>query len=86
MAKVNWSRKAVKQLMTLPTQDRSAIRDKVGLLSAFPDARLDIKKLHGADSQFRLRVGSYRIIFEMSDGEPIVCLIQQVKRRTSTTY
>lgn len=33
MAKVNWSRKAVKQLMTLPTQDRSAIKDKVGLLS-----------------------------------------------------
>jgi mRNA-degrading endonuclease RelE of RelBE toxin-antitoxin system len=86
MAKVNWSRRALKQLMTLPPQDRSAIKDKVGLLGAFPAVRLDIKKLHGADSQFRLRVSSYRIIFEMTADEPVVCLIQQVKRRTSTTY
>ncbi|BEM10113.1 MULTISPECIES: type II toxin-antitoxin system RelE family toxin [Serratia] len=86
MAKISWSRKALKQLMTLPAQNRLAIAAKVEELGAFPAVRLDIKKLHDADNQYRLRVGNYRIIFEIVDEEPIVCLIQQVKRRTSTTY
>lgn len=72
--------------MTLPAQNRLAIATKVEQLGTFPAVRLDIKKLHDADNQYRLRVGNYRIIFEIVDEEPIVCLIQQVKRRTSTTY
>ncbi len=86
MAKISWSRKALKQLMTLPSQNRLAIAHKVELLGTFPTVRLDIKKLHGTDNQYRLSAGNYRIIFEIVDDEPVVCLIQQVKRRTSTTY
>lgn len=54
MAKISWSRKALKQLMTLPSQNRLTIAHKVELLGTFPTVRLDIKKLHGTDNQYRL--------------------------------
>ncbi|MGN1490162.1 type II toxin-antitoxin system RelE family toxin, partial [Yersinia enterocolitica] len=47
---------------------------------------LDIKKLQTGDSQYRMRVGNYRIIFQIIEGTPVICTIQEVKRRTTTTY
>ncbi|EPP1047732.1 type II toxin-antitoxin system RelE family toxin, partial [Yersinia enterocolitica] len=38
------------------------------------------------DSQYRMRVGNYRIIFQIIEGTPVICTIQEVKRRTTTTY
>ncbi len=35
-------------------------------------ARLDIKKLHGYKSHFRVRLGDYRIRFELSVDQTII--------------
>lgn len=86
MLKVSWSKRALKQLGTIDTRYRKRIKEKVGELSTFPDVNLDLKKLESSGKQYRLRVGDYRIIFELINGVPQVCEILEVKRRTMTTY
>ncbi|WP_192457717.1 type II toxin-antitoxin system RelE family toxin [Musicola keenii] len=86
MVKVNWSRKALKQRLTIDKRYQKAISEKVTELESFPSVRLDIVPLKGKDDMFRLRVGDYRIIFQIIKGEPVICEIKEVKRRTSTTY
>ncbi|SFU41777.1 phage integrase central domain-containing protein [Xenorhabdus koppenhoeferi] len=71
---------------TEDTKYRKTISEKVNQLETFPAVTLDIKKLHDLDNQYRLRVGEYRIIFEITDGKPVICSIMAIKRRTSTTY
>ncbi|EOG8264397.1 TPA: type II toxin-antitoxin system RelE/ParE family toxin, partial [Yersinia enterocolitica] len=65
---------------------RKSISEKVNKLTDFPAVDLDIKKLQTGDSQYRMRVGNYRIIFQIIEGTPVICTIQEVKRRTTTTY
>ncbi|MFB1115636.1 type II toxin-antitoxin system RelE/ParE family toxin [Dickeya dadantii] len=86
MVKVNWSRKALKQRLTIDKRYQKAISEKVTELEGFPAVRLDIVPLKGQEDMFRLRVGDYRIIFQIIKGEPVICEIKEVKRRTSTTY
>jgi len=86
MVTVQWTKKALKQLLSIDTRYRKVISDKVNQLEAFPTVTLDIKKLQVTDKQYRLRVGDYRIIFEITEGEPVICEITAVKRRSSTTY
>lgn len=86
MVNVRWSRKALKQMGAIDSRYRKTIVEKVNSLASFPSVQLDIKKMKAVDNQYRMRVGDYRIIFEIDDGEPVICTIQAVKRRTSTTY
>ncbi|MBS0972674.1 type II toxin-antitoxin system RelE family toxin [Serratia rubidaea] len=86
MVTVQWTKKATKQLISIDARYRKAIKEKVGKLITFPTVELDIKKLRAGDSQYRMRVGDYRVIFQIENGEPVICTIQEVKRRTSTTY
>ena len=86
MNQINWSKKAIKQLLAIDQRYMSSIRKKVNELQTFPDVTLDLKKMSSEDNLYRLRVGDYRILFEVINGEPIIINIQTVKRRTSTTY
>lgn len=86
MPKVEWTKKATTQLFSIDTRYRKRIRDKADDLENFPNVNLDIKKLHGDKRIYRLRIGDYRLIFEIFDGEPVICEIQMISRRTTTTY
>jgi len=44
-----------------------------------------IRKIRGAERAYRIRVGSYRVVYEVYDNENLV-LILQVVRRTEATY
>jgi mRNA interferase RelE/StbE len=44
-----------------------------------------VRKIEGAERAYRIRVGSYRVVYEIYDNENLV-LILQVARRTETTY
>jgi mRNA interferase RelE/StbE len=44
-----------------------------------------VRKIEGAERAYRIRVGDYRIVYEIYDKESLV-LILQVARRTETTY
>ncbi len=75
-----------KQLLSIDVRYRKSISEKVNKLTNFPAVDLDIKRLQVGTGQYRMRVGNYRIIFQIIEGTPVICTIQEVKRRTTTTY
>ncbi|AVY99386.1 hypothetical protein DAI21_17875 [Lelliottia sp. WB101] len=87
MTQISWTGRAVKDLRKLPMDDQKAIREKVNGMESYPDfGNLDVKKLTDLDGQYRLRVKSYRVLFEFQNGEPLIIEIQRVLRRSSSTY
>jgi mRNA interferase RelE/StbE len=58
-----WSEKAASQMEELPLPVRKAIYSKVGTLASNP-YRNSVKRLRGTES-FRLRVGDYRVVFDI---------------------
>ncbi|EFL9618755.1 type II toxin-antitoxin system RelE/ParE family toxin [Escherichia coli] len=87
MPKVEWSKKAKKQLSRVDSRYREMIFDKVGELEDFPDVQLDLKKMQGSkDKEYRVRVGVYRVLFTVIDGKPIIIRIDEVMRRQTNTY
>ena len=44
-----------------------------------------VRKIRGVEKAYRIRVGSYRVVYEVYDNENLV-LILQVVRRTEATY
>lgn len=84
MNRVQWTAKAVKQMLKLPAPYREAVAQKARMLADFPLVEADIKKLAGRENTYRLRVGGYRLIFEwQTDCEPKIVEIRQVETRQS---
>ena len=44
-----------------------------------------VRKIRGAERAYRIRIGSYRVVYEVYDNDKLVLLLQ-VARRTETTY
>ncbi len=44
-----------------------------------------VRKIEGAESAYRIRVGDYRVVYEIYDKEKLVLIIQVV-RRSEATY
>ena len=85
MNKIEGSQKASRQLMKIDRRYIKTIIGKVAELADFPQVALDIKKMHGSN-QYRLRVGDYRVLFEMLNSVPKIITIQQIARRSERTY
>ena len=65
-------------------QDLERLRTAVNSLAEEP--RPDgVRKIKGEDKAYRIRVGDYRVVYEIYDKENMV-LILQVARRSETTY
>tara|TARA_R110002111_G_scaffold177181_1_gene243207 strand:+ start:14007 stop:14252 length:246 start_codon:yes stop_codon:yes gene_type:complete len=62
MKKIEFSSKAKKKYFKLPFSVRNLINERLRDLQA--EKRIDIKKMHGYKSCFRLRVGGYRVLLE----------------------
>lgn len=62
--------------------DRLPMNEKRRLVSAIQQlpSGNDIKQLKGYDGLFRLRVGSYRVIYTVDDGKLVVCVIDAGNR------
>lgn len=67
---------AKKFIDKLPENDKRRI---VSAIEALPDSG-DIKKLQGKSGYFRLRVGSYRIIYTVDQGKLIVYIVDAGNR------
>ena len=65
-------------------QDFERLRDAIGSLADEPRPQ-GVRKIKGAERAYRIRVGSYRVIYEVYDNDNLV-LILQVERRSETTY
>ncbi len=65
-------------------QDFERLRDAIGDLAGEPRPQ-GVRKIKGAERAYRIRVGSYRVVYEVYDNDNLV-LILQVARRSETTY
>lgn len=72
----------VRQTARFPKHDRERIFEAINRMAGGPFAG-DIKHLGGVE--YRRRVGSYRIFYEVRRDEAVV-VVASVVRRTSTTY
>lgn len=80
MKTVVYSDRATKQLDALPPQAREQV---MGAIDRYAMRGIgDVKKLTARDS-YRLRVGSYRVIF---DEDQVTVIAVYVGRRDTTTY
>lgn len=87
MPKIEWSKTAKKQLSRIDSRYREMVFDKVSELENFPDVQMDLKKLQGSNEKdYRVRVGVYRVLFKVIDGNPVIIRIEEVTRRQSKTY
>lgn len=69
-----------KQLKNLPTETYQRIIEKIGQLSSQPRS-LDTKKLKGFENEYRIRIGDYRVRYEINDKALIVLLLSCRHRR-----
>jgi mRNA interferase RelE/StbE len=69
-------------LKGLKPEDKQRIVDKLKQLEDFPTVGLDIVKIAGEASTFRLRVGNYRALFKVYEQEKIVVVVKiDVRKR-----
>jgi mRNA interferase RelE/StbE len=71
---------ARKALRRLPGTVRERILRALIALEVNPFAG-DVKKLSGTEQLWRLRVGDYRIVYEIDKGRPTVLVIRIADRR-----
>jgi mRNA interferase RelE/StbE len=77
-----WRERAVRQLRAIPQLMALTILRALTPLGddpRRPDA--DIKKLAGYADRYRLRVGDYRVIYEIADGQLIILIVGVGHRR-----
>lgn len=67
---------AVKDIKGIPARSQSRILAKIEAMS--DDLNSDVKRLTGSTREYRLRVGDYRVLFEI-EGKSI--LIYRVRHR-----
>ena len=84
MNSIKWTQKARKQLRKIDKKAIDKVLIAVDELAHWPDCR-NVKNLVGRDD-FRLRVGRYRVLFTVQDGEPVIIRIEEVKKRDGRTY
>jgi mRNA interferase RelE/StbE len=70
------SDEALAQLHALPKETRRRIGQRIDALQT--DLQGDVKKLAGQEGKYRLRVGSFRVLFTLEKG---LILVHQVKDR-----
>lgn len=78
---IEYSREAFKILRSLPRNTSITIRGKIEQLAENPHApNNNVKKLEGR-SGFRLRVGNWRVIYEIDNNGHLVIIILAVGSR-----
>jgi len=65
-------------------QDFERLRTAVDALAGVPRPE-GVRKIKGADRVYRIRVGNYRVVYEVCDKDSSIVILQLV-RRSGTTY
>ena len=80
MYSIEWDTRAVKELKALERNERKKILERVAKLGTNPRPS-GCKKLHDKQSAFRIRVGDYRVIYQIRDSQLLVLVIRVGNRR-----
>jgi mRNA-degrading endonuclease RelE of RelBE toxin-antitoxin system len=84
MMKILWEKKALRQMQKFSMPVREVIIEAVKTLITWPDCR-NVKSLVNHEYEYRLRVGRYRVFFDIEDALKIL-KIEEVKKRDESTY
>lgn len=78
---IEFSRRAEKNLKRLSRQDQKRISDKIDALAQEPRPS-GVEKLQGkGEDAYRIRVGMYRVLYEIRDRELVILVIKIGHRR-----
>jgi len=77
--RIEWKKSAVRELRRLDHQVIARVVAVVGLLAADPYPR-GVRKLSGTENTYRVRVGDYRIVYEVLDRDLLI-QIARVRHR-----
>lgn len=69
-----------KQLDDLPEKQRERLLNDIRLLADVPRPS-GVKKLKGYENMYRIRVGNYRVIYEIQDQEMLVLILSSIHRK-----
>ena len=74
---VRTTKKAEKQIRALPESVKKKIGDIVDVLKneAIPARRYDVKKIKGRKNIYRIRVGSYRMLYLLDENRITILLV-----------
>lgn len=86
MNAINWKPKALKQLRKIHPQAGAAIRQSVNAELIDLDAARNVKALVNHAYGYRLRVGDYRVFFDLEGGAACIVSIEEVRKRDERTY
>ena len=76
MYRIEYSRQAQKALIRMPTNAARLVRSKIEQLAANPlGPNNNVKRLKGVDA-FRLRVGDWRVVYELHHRTVVVFIIR----------
>ncbi|UHA71952.1 type II toxin-antitoxin system RelE family toxin [Paenibacillus sp. 481] len=74
---IKFYKEAIKNIRKLDKATRNRILDHLHILSENPRSpELDIKKMQGIENHFRLRVGSYRVVYSIFKDQLIIVVIK----------
>ncbi len=85
MNRIVWNKRAYTQLKKMPIKVRTAVFNAVEQLPE-RDGWHNVKSLTNHRYDYRLRVGQYRVFFDVEEGEIKIYFIQEVKKRDDRTY
>lgn len=74
------SKSVQKQINNLPSQIRNRVIEKIQNLAQEPRPS-DVVKLKSSDREYRIRIGDYRVRYEIDDSNQIILLLQCKHRR-----
>ncbi|MBE9057124.1 type II toxin-antitoxin system RelE/ParE family toxin [Sphaerospermopsis sp. LEGE 08334] len=74
---IEFKPKAIKDLQKIPVNDRERIINKIEAMQE--DLQEDVKRLTNFTPEYRLRVGDYRVLFEL---EEQTIIVYRVKHRS----
>ena len=77
-SRLEWTNRAIKNLERLPSRDKDYVLLALDRLAE--TGRGDIRQLHGPTSDWRLRVGDWRVRFSFLDNGVILILRAQNRR------
>jgi mRNA interferase RelE/StbE len=77
---VEFSKPALKQFQRLPREVQERIAPRIDALAADPRPH-GVEKLEGEDDFYRLRVGSYRVVYTIRDRLLLVLVLRMGHRR-----
>jgi mRNA-degrading endonuclease RelE of RelBE toxin-antitoxin system len=83
---IQWKPKALKQLRKIDARDGAAVRKGVNTELVDLQAAHNVMALVNHSFGYRLRVGKYRVFFDIEGGAACIVHIEEVRKRDERTY